>query len=33
MGYDVSSGEELTELGHKIHFAAHNGLPVEVSMM
>ena len=30
-GYDVNTGEELTELGHKIHYAGHNGLPVEVS--
>ena len=31
MGYDVTSGEELTELGHKIHYSTHNGLPVAVS--
>ena len=29
-GYDVNTGEELTELGHKIHYATHNGLPAEV---
>ena len=31
-GYDVASGEELSELGHKIHYANHNGVPVAVSI-